>query len=150
MKMHVMRHLPGLSPWDEVAGQGGAGAGGAPPPLDEPPIDETVLARLQELDPSGQQGVLRRVLTAYRQSLERHLDELSVALDGSDRVALLRASHTLKSSSAAVGALVFSQRCGELEAACRDGESPPSAGQVEALIHEGRRVMRAVGAMLDR
>jgi CheY-like chemotaxis protein len=98
-----------------------AGAFGAAPPasrvgaaFDEPVIDPEAITRLRELDPSGQQGVLRRVLHAYEASLARHLGDIASARDGADLDRLMRAVHTLKSSSAAVGAMAFSQRCADI------------------------------------
>jgi HPt (histidine-containing phosphotransfer) domain-containing protein len=64
-----------------------------------------------------------------------------------DRMA--RAAHTLKSSSAAVGALAFSQMCADIEHVLRSLKVMPPTPQVEALIHEGARVQAAVGAMLS-
>lgn len=113
------------------------------------PLDPQALERLQELDPGGHLGVLKRVLSAYHVSLGRHLDDIAEAHDQADRSRLLRAAHTLKSSSAAVGALNLSGLCAELEREARDSARPPVETGVEALIHEGRRVLVAVGAMLE-
>lgn len=113
------------------------------------PIDPLAIERLRELDPGGSLGTLRRVLEAYQQSLRRHLDDIGAAHAGHESEHLARAVHTMKSSSAAVGALVFSQRCADVEHLLRSGHGWPDGLQVEALIHEGRRVLSAVGAMLS-
>lgn len=113
------------------------------------PLDPQSIERLRELDPGEQLGVLQRVLSAYRVSLGRHLDDIAEAFAQSDRPRLLRAAHTLKSSSAAVGALDLSALCADLEREAGDSSRPPVDTGVEALIHEGRRVLVAVGAMLD-
>lgn len=110
-------------------------------------LDPVALEGLRQLDPNGQSGVLRRVLGAYQQSLGRHLDELQRASAGDDVDSLMRIAHTLKSSSAAVGALQLSRRCAELETACRS-DGVASAARVEALIHEAQQVVRAVADML--
>lgn len=115
---------------------------------DRPLIDPQAIERLRELDHGGQHGVLDRVLKAYHGSLGRHLDDIAQAQAASDTARLLHAVHTLKSSSAAVGAAGFAQRCADIEQAVRTGKALPDHGQVEALIHEGRLVRSAVGAML--
>jgi HPt (histidine-containing phosphotransfer) domain-containing protein len=123
------------------AGTVGAAAG-------QPVIDPEAIARLRELDPSGQQGVLRRVLCAYETSLARHLGDIANARDGADLDRLMRAVHTLKSSSAAVGAMAFSQRCADIEQAARDARAMPDATEIQALLAQGQVVLAAVGAML--
>lgn len=112
-------------------------------------IDPQAIERLRQLDPTGQQRVLERVLQAYQVSLGRHLADVEAALSQSNADQLARAAHTLKSSSAAVGALDFSQRCADIEQGIREHRTMPEAAPVEALIHEGRRVLLAVGAMLQ-
>ena len=121
---------------------------GLPPDAPAPVIDPQAIERLRELDPSGQQGVLRRVLQAYETSLGRHLGEIGQALAAGDADRLSRSAHTLKSSSAAIGAMGFSQRCADLEHHLRSEPHLPPAAELQALIDEGRRVLAAVGAML--
>ncbi len=128
-------------PPEGAAARGGAGGAG-------PVLDPDAIERLRQLDPDGSQGMLERVLRAYESSLSRQLGEISGSFDEPDRLA--RAAHTLKSSSAAIGALVFSQRCADVEQMLRQTRTLPTPAQLEALIHEGRRVLSAVGAMLVR
>jgi HPt (histidine-containing phosphotransfer) domain-containing protein len=135
-------------------------SGGARPPLPPAPalpplphaaasvIDPQAIERLRELDPSGQQGVLRRVLQAYETSLGRHLGEIGQAVTAGDAERLSRSAHTLKSSSAAIGAMGFSQRCADVEHHLRSERQLPPAAELQALIDEGRQVLAAVEAML--
>lgn len=121
-----------------------------PPAGNEPVIDPQSIERLRELDPTGQQGVLQRVLQAYETSLTRHLADIGTVAGPADLDRLARSVHTLKSSSAAIGALAFSQRCADLEHLARSERQLPGAAELEALIHEGRQVLAAVGAMLAK
>jgi HPt (histidine-containing phosphotransfer) domain-containing protein len=114
----------------------------------EPVIDPQAIERLRDLDPGGRQGVLQRVLRAYESSLARHLVDIGSAGDSADLDRLLRAAHTLKSSSAAVGAMAFSQRCADIEQLVRAVETMPDAAELEALMLEGQGVLAAVRAML--
>lgn len=123
----------------------GVAAGG----FADPVIDPQAIERLRELDPQGLQGVLSRVLRAYDNSLTRHLVDIGIARDTSDLDRLLRVVHTLKSSSAAVGAMSLSQRCADIEHIARAGRTMPDAAELDALIAEGQGVLAAVGAMLS-
>ena len=143
MGLHADRTGRLVRPQEEgAAAHGGAGSDGTVPVLDPDAIE-----RLRQLDPGGSQGMLERVLRAYESSLARQLEEIDAAREAHDR--LLRSTHTLKSSSAAVGALDFSRLCAEVERQLRQERMPPTPAQLEALIHEGRRVLAAVGAMLS-
>lgn len=142
MGLHVERLGRLARPPEDASARGGAGSDARMPVLDPDAIE-----RLRQLDPGGSQGMLERVLRAYESSLTRQLAEIEGARDAQDR--LLRAAHTLKSSSAAVGALEFSRLCAEVEHQLRQDRIMPTPARLEALIHEGRRVLAAVGAMLS-
>ncbi len=120
----------------------------SPAPVGTGPLDPLAIERLRELDPSGQQGMLGRVLQAYHTSLSRHLQDLG----GTDLSLkqLASATHTLKSSSAAVGAMAFSQRCADIEQLVRREQRQPPSGDLDALLQEGRHVLEAVTAMLTQ
>ena len=78
-------------------------------------LDAAALARLQELDPGGSAGLLARVLAPYTQSLERLLGQLHAARQEADVQGQHHVVHTLKSSSASVGALKLAALCAEVE-----------------------------------
>lgn len=123
-----------------------AGAAGAAAVV----FDDAALAKLRELDPDGQRGFVPQVLRAFETSLERHLARLQPAADGSAPDARLAAevAHTLKSSSAAVGALAFSACCSRLERSARGGELGDIVPALAELRAEGERVLAAVRDML--
>lgn len=111
-------------------------------------LDPQAIARLRELDPQGQQGVLLRVLRAYEASLAHHLVEIVRAADGGGPELLARTVHTLKSSSAAVGALALAQRCAEIEQLTRVEGRMPEPAALQALAAQARAVRATVAAML--
>jgi histidine phosphotransfer protein HptB len=111
-------------------------------------LDAQALARLQELDPGGQGGLVARVLATYAASLQRLLEQLRVARDAADRTAVRLVAHTLKSSSASVGALALSARCAEAEHRLRDGDDDGLEALLDALAEEGARVLAAVQHIL--
>ena len=86
-------------------------------------LDEEALQRLRELDPSGQNHLLERVLRAFEGSLLRLAPQLREARQRDDMQAIRHVAHTLKSSAASVGALRLSRLCAEIEALVRQ-EAP--------------------------
>jgi histidine phosphotransfer protein HptB len=117
-------------------------------PRTAPLLDSAAIERLRELDPSGSQGIVQRVLRAYENALLRQLDELAVAEAAREWERVSRIAHTLKSSSASVGALSLSRRCAEVERLLRVQPGEPLGPRLEELIHEARQVLVAVRAML--
>jgi HPt (histidine-containing phosphotransfer) domain-containing protein len=117
------------------------------PPV-PPALDALAFARLVELDPSGQSGVVQRVLVTFENALQRQLTEAQVALDSGNFTELGRLAHTVKSASAAVGALRLSAVCAEVEAAVRQQALATAAQKAPQLLDEGAQALSAVRAML--
>jgi len=107
-------------------------------------LDAEALARLSELDPGGKAGLLARVLATYTQSLQRLLVQLHAARGDSDAQAQRHVAHTLKSSSASVGALALSALCADVERKLRDGPMDGLDAQLDQLTSEGHRVLAAL------
>ena len=118
------------------------------PAADPPRLDEQALARLRELDPDGRHGVLQRVLRTYEGALQRQIVQIAEARDRSDVQAIGNLAHTLKSSSASVGALALSALCSEVERQVRSGETAGLGPRVENLLTEAQVALGAVRAML--
>lgn len=132
----ILRH-----PAADVAGGAVGGNGGR---AWEQVLDRDALDRLRELDPSGQSGLLDRVLGTYAVSLARLLDQLTAARGAADSAGLRHVSHTLKSSSASVGALQLSSLCADIERRVREGETEGLEGRLDAMADEARRVLEAL------
>lgn len=119
------------------------------PPSSAPPgpvLDEGALARLRELDPDGRHGVMARVLAAYETSLSRQLEQMRAELAAPTAgVALL--AHTMKSSSASVGALSLARACAALEQRVREGATAQTHDVAE-LIALGEAALAAVRTIL--
>jgi HPt (histidine-containing phosphotransfer) domain-containing protein len=113
-----------------------------------PALDEASLQRLHELDPHGANRVVERVLQAFEASLLRLLPLARQAVQQCDEEALRHVVHTLKSSSASVGALQLSQHCAEIENRLRQQQADGLAERIDALVAEGERVLAAVRCLL--
>jgi HPt (histidine-containing phosphotransfer) domain-containing protein len=109
-------------------------------------LDAGALAKLQALDPQGQAGLVARVIGTYVTSLQRLVAQFAVARAAGDATALRHVAHTLKSSSASVGALALSGLCAAVEQQVRDGAPADAlAPQLDALAAEAARVLAALG-----
>lgn len=114
------------------------------------PLDPETISRLRELDPSGGNKLLERVVAAFSNSLERLLPELARARAATppDLQVVRHVSHTLKSSSASLGALGLSARCAEIEAMARDGRTDGLSEQLDAMLADIQLVRAALAALI--
>lgn len=122
-----------------------------PPPASTPvepvELDATALARLRELDPDGRHDVLARVLATFDRSLERMLQQLAVDRSQSNARMVADIAHTLKSSSASVGALRLAQACADVERRLRLHTPGDLQHDIDRLLAEGAAALAAVRAM---
>jgi histidine phosphotransfer protein HptB len=122
-----------------------AAAGGQTTPV----LDAASVAALHQLDPTGANRLVPRVLTTYRSSLDRLLGQLTLARAREDAASLRLVTHTLKSSSASVGALALSALCAKAEQAVRDGRLDSLPLLLDQLEVESARVDAAVLQLLS-
>lgn len=80
-------------------------------PAGNAPIDPAVIALFRRRRP----GFLERIVTAYLEEAPKYLQSLKAASVAGDCPAMKMAAHTLKSSSANVGAIRLSESCQEIE-----------------------------------
>lgn len=113
-------------------------------------LDPEAIRRLRELDPSGGNKLLERVVAAFSSSLERLLPDLARAREGDtlDFAAIRHVSHTLKSSSASLGAMALSARCADIETQAREGRSEGMQQQLDAMLQDIQQVRVALAALL--
>jgi len=107
-------------------------------------LDEQAIARLRELDPSGQGRLLQRVFVAFEASLSRLMPRIEQARDAADSASIRLVAHTLKSSSATVGALGLSRVCAEIEALVRDQRVPEAIARIPEMQLEVEAVREAL------
>jgi CheY-like chemotaxis protein/anti-sigma regulatory factor (Ser/Thr protein kinase) len=111
-------------------------------------LDAQALARLRDLDPDGANKLIERVVAAYMKSLERLLPDLARARgEALDLNVVRHVSHTLKSSSASLGALHLAQRCAEIETLARHGHTDGLEALLDAMLEEIAEVRLALTAL---
>ena len=109
-------------------------------------LDVGALDRLRELDPTGRGRVVERVLQAFEGSARRLSPQMTDAAAAGDRAAVGHVAHTLKSSSASIGATQVSRLCAALEAEIRDGRPVDLAERTRLLAAELEAVLGALSA----
>ena len=111
-------------------------------------LDAQALARLRELDPKGENQLVDRVLRAFETSVARLLPQLEAARSSGDRAGMRHVAHTLKSSSASIGALALSQHCATVEGLIRENSSDDLQAPLTALVAELNAVRLTIRTML--
>jgi HPt (histidine-containing phosphotransfer) domain-containing protein len=86
----------------------------------EPILDETVLAELMA-STGNDLAFVRDLVETYLAEAPAQVEGIVIALAGADAAALVRPAHTLKSSSATMGAARLSAIARRLEMAGRSG-----------------------------
>jgi len=110
-------------------------------------LDAQALERLRELDPSGHNKLLERVFKAFEQSLGRLMPQLDAARAGADWQAVRHVAHTLKSSSASIGAIKLSQLCADIETMVRQSQVDDLSERLDAMGAEVARVRATLHAL---
>ena len=119
-----------------------------PAPAPGAVLDKPSLDRLRELDPTGAAKLMERVVAAYMASLDRLLPELAAARGATLNLTVIRhISHTLKSSSASLGALQLSERCAEIETMARNGHGEGIEPLLDNMLEEIAQVRVALLAL---
>ena len=136
-----------------VEGPAGADGGGAPAPADDLArpgfLEPAALARLHELDPQGKGKLFERVVQAFNTSTTRMLPQLRAAAQMGDLNGIRHVAHTLKSSSASLGASWLSRLCADLEHQMRAGIADDVDVQVERIADEIGVVLKALKVMTE-
>ena len=112
-----------------------------------PVLDEEALQRLRDLDPGGRGRLLKRVLRAFEASVSRLAPQLAEARQRDDLQGIRHVAHTLKSSSASIGALRLSRLCAEIEAAVRQETTEGLAALLDDMDRELAVVLQALQPM---
>lgn len=118
----------------------------APARSTEAVFDQTVLAALPMVVDGSQPDYGRIVLDLYFKSLPAQLNAIEQAAGSGDMQTAQRTAHSLKSSSAAVGALAMAAYAGEAEAQLRQGNGDMSCMPTRFDV-EYRRLCAMLGRL---
>lgn len=107
-------------------------------------LDPKTVARIRSLSAAGTPDLVKRLNDIYESSSAALLENLRIASEAADAAAVRRAAHSLKSSSANVGALALAATCGELEHAAGADQRDQMRALLERLRGEHESVLRAL------
>ena len=110
--------------------------------VDPAVLDVDALRRLAELDPTGASRLLQRVFGAFESSAQRMIPQLYAALGAGDLPGVRHVAHTLKSSSASIGAIKLSRLCAEIETMVRLETVDGLPGRIAEMDHETTAVLQ--------
>ena len=111
---------------------------------DQIKLNQEALAELRELQQETGSDLLRQLLTSYLNTTPGLLENIRQGMAQQDAKAVYMAAHTLKSSSAYVGASILTELAKDLEAIGRTG----SLQGAEALVQQVEVVYPQIEALL--
>ena len=123
----------------------------------KPVLDAACMAELRALDPDGKAQLVKRVLATYQASLAKLVGQLQLARAEGAWDQVSRVAHTLKSSSASIGALALSgavrrhrapaARRRQRLARCRcSNSSRPRCARVDAAVGQTLQHLEAAAS----
>jgi HPt (histidine-containing phosphotransfer) domain-containing protein len=112
-------------------------------PSSADPLDRSVFDRLRFLR-DEEHDYLSELIVTYLDSAARLLEALRAAVTNNDAPAAQKAAHTLKGSSASLGAATLAAHCGALETLARTGALAGAADWQRKIESEYARVKSAL------
>ncbi|WP_332855910.1 response regulator, partial [Duganella sp. S19_KUP01_CR8] len=113
-------------------------------------INRQALENIRALSATKGDALLERVLHAYLDDTPKHLHTLRQAIGTRNISQMRKAAHSLKSSSANVGADALAQRCKELEQLGRNDTTAGAAVLLADMERSFQAVRQALGAILEK
>jgi PAS domain S-box-containing protein len=107
-------------------------------------LDLAAIDRIRAMERRGAERLLERLIETYLTSSERLMAEAEAALGRADATALRQAAHTLKSSSANLGAIELASRCAEIEGLARTERLVDARADWTAVAAAYQRVKHAL------
>jgi CheY-like chemotaxis protein len=96
-------------------------------------LDHSAIEAVRQLDPDGQDRLLARLIALYRDDSSQLLADIDNGMKSNDADAVARAAHTLKSSSANLGATSVAAIARQIEHSARSGDIKELAGSISKL-----------------
>ena len=115
----------------------------SPPPL-LPPLDTKALQALRNIAGEDASEIITKVIDSYLEDAPQLLQAINAAITQGNATALLNAAHTLKSTTATLGATKLSQLCKDLEIMGRAGTTSDALVLASQVKAEYARVQAAL------
>ena len=125
-----------------------ASVGGATGRREAAKLDAEALNNIRALQQQGSPDILAKIVHMFISNSPKHLEKMEEAATTGNADLLRSSAHSLKSSSANLGATEMSTLCGELEQMGRDNELENALSKVGVLEFEFEAVCEELTAML--
>jgi CheY-like chemotaxis protein/anti-sigma regulatory factor (Ser/Thr protein kinase) len=112
-------------------------------------LDRQVLDQLRKLLTNGKPELLARTINLYLAESPKLMQKLKQAAGAKDAPEIARSAHSLKSSSANVGATLLSRYCAEIESSARRADTEEASETFARIETEHDRVQSALSAELE-
>jgi len=99
-------------------------------------IDFKALEAIAALQRPNKPNLLERVVGLFESESPKCIEQVLTGVENEDLESIRVGSHSLKSSSANVGAMTLSLRCREIEHAARDGDFATCVEMSKDLVAE--------------
>lgn len=109
-------------------------------------LDEQALHQIRSLRQPGGPDLLKKIVDLYISNSRTLVETLREALIRSDAPAVSQAAHSLKSSSANVGATALTQLCAQMETSAKGGKLDSGWPLLDRMVEEHNRVLLALNA----
>jgi two-component system, sensor histidine kinase and response regulator len=112
-------------------------------------LERGVLEQLGALRVNGKPELLARTIGLYLVESPRLMQRLKQAASANDAAEIVRCAHSLKSSSANVGATALSRYCSDIEGSARRADAEDARRLVARIEKEHDRVQLALSAQYE-
>ncbi|NHZ35517.1 response regulator [Massilia rubra] len=113
-------------------------------------INRHALENIRALSKERGDALVQRVIAAYVGDTPQHLNTLRQAIAGVDPGNLRKIAHSLKSSSANVGAETLAQMCKDMETLGRTDTTEGASGILTDMEREFKAVCHSLHALLEK
>jgi HPt (histidine-containing phosphotransfer) domain-containing protein len=111
-------------------------------------LDMSAIESLRELQEDDEDDLFRELIEIYIADAPAYIADISLAIASANAHAMERAAHTLKGSSASLGARLLASACLEMEKLGRSGSLSGAEDLLARVRQEFERARRALQAML--
>lgn len=112
-------------------------------------IETSHLDQLRELDPSGSLALARQIMQVYLDSSDKWVNQIKQAITSGDSESLRFAAHSLKSSSANVGAMALSVLFRQLEELGKHSRMGEAGAVYDKAWQEYQRATNEIRTLLE-
>lgn len=112
-------------------------------------LDPGKINSIRSLDPDGTAGLFKKIVELFIEKSPELIQRITSALEAGDAEGVFRAAHSLKSSSATIGAMGLSETCGQLETIGRQGALEGARELSQKIQSELHQVCVALNRMRE-